>query len=271
MEQSFDIFRDKVAIVTGGASGIGWAVSKLLTQNGAKVIIADLNLSTLNQAESAKVQTQQVDVSKAEQIKNLVEQVVQEHGRIDYIFNNAGFAIGSELADMTVEQWDKIIDVNLKGVIYGVTAAYPQMIKQGYGHIVNTASLAGLVPSPGLGAYCTTKHGVVGLSEVLRQEAVGYGVKVSVLCPGFINTRIFESAIYNKTNHNEALQNLGFKLVDVEKAAQLILQGVAKNKAIITFPLYAPVLWWLQRLVPGVISAVNQRRLKQDRARAAKA
>lgn len=269
MEQSFDVFRDKVAIVTGGASGIGWAVSKLLNQNGAKVIIADLNLSTLDEAESAPMQKHQVDVSKAEQIQNLVEQVVQEFGRLDYIFNNAGFAVGSELCDTTVEQWDKIIDVNLKGVVYGVVAAYPQMIKQGYGHIVNTASLAGLIPAPGLGAYSTTKWGVVGLSQVLRQEAVGYGVKVSALCPGFIKTRIFDSAIYNKSNRDEALQNLGFPLMDINKAAPLILQGVAKNKAVITFPLYAPILWWLQRLAPGLVSTLNQRTLKRNRARTA--
>ena len=257
-------FTNKVAIVTGGASGIGKAVSEALVRQGAKVIVADINITQLD-PEKEKIQAIKVDVSNAAEVQALVDQVVQEYGRLDYIFNNAGFAISGELRDMTPELWNKILDVNLKGVIHGVLAAYPVMIKQGSGHIVNTASLAGLIPAMPIAAYSTTKHAVVGLSTNLRVEAAGYGVKVSVICPGFINTGIYDAAIQLKPIQNERTTSLPFKLVEVDKAAQLILEGVERNKLIIIFPTYAKVLWWLQRLCPPLLRPLGNRIISEYR------
>jgi NAD(P)-dependent dehydrogenase (short-subunit alcohol dehydrogenase family) len=135
-------FRNKIAIVTGGASGIGQALVEELGKQGAKVIVADIRLETTTR--DGKVQTVQVDVSRAEQVQSLVDRVVSDYGHLDYIFNNAGISIWGEVRDMTVAHWNQIMDTNFKGAMHGVMAAYPVMLKQGFGHIVNTASLAGL-------------------------------------------------------------------------------------------------------------------------------
>lgn len=241
----------KVAIVTGGASGIGKALGQQLVKQGAKVVIGDINIDNVDNA-GGRVQAIKVDVSQADQVQNLVDQTVQEHGRLDYMFNNAGFALSGEIRDLSLEQWNRILDVNLKGVIHGVQAAYPAMIKQGYGHIVNTASLAGLIPSPTLAAYSTTKFAVVGLSLALRSEAAGLGVKVSALCPGFIQTGIYDAGVYVKSRKEDMMANMAFKLMDVDKSAELMMRGIAKNRAIITMPTYAYIFWGLQRISPAL-------------------
>src|SRR5207248_6593438 len=119
-------------------------------------------------------------------------QTRNRHGRLDLMVNNAGIGIGGETRELLLAHWDRIIDVNLRGVVHGVHAAYPVMIEQGSGHIVNTASLAGLLPSPGATPYAMTKHAVVGLSLSLRGEAAAYGVRVTAVCPGVVETPILD-------------------------------------------------------------------------------
>lgn len=266
-----DFFRNKIVLVTGAASGIGREVSRQMVAQGATVVMTDLNEPALQQAVQAlpgapgRAEAVRLDVTEAAAFQQVVDDTVARHGRLDYIFNNAGFAINSEVRDMTLDQWRKILDVNLMGVINGVQAAYPVMLKQGSGHIVNTASLAGLIPSPTLAAYCVTKHAVVGLSTAMRSEAASLGVKVTVICPGFIKTNIYEAAITNKMKRDDGQAFVPFKLVEVEEAGRLILEGVAKNKIYIIFPFYAHVLIWLQRFFPGLIQAFNKRNLKDSR------
>jgi len=253
-----ETYNNKVAIITGGASGIGKALGQHLLGQRAKVIVADLNIAEVNTGSGGFSQAHQVDVAQADQVQKLVDKVVAEYGRLDYMFNNAGFAIGGELRYTSLENWDKIINVNLKGVIHGIAAAYPVMIQQGYGHIVNTASLAGLIPSPGLGAYSTTKHAVVGLSQCLRTEAAGLGVKVSVLCPGFIETNIFANAIAVGEDRATMRETIPFKFMQADHATRLMLEGIAKNQAIITMPRYAYVSWGIYRLSPALLGLVNR-------------
>ena len=253
-------FRGKIAIVTGAASGIGREVSRQLIEAGATVVLADIDLARAEEVArqlGKAAQAAQLDVSDAPAVQRLVEEVVAQHGRLDFMFNNAGFAVGGEVRDMTVEQWNRIIAVNLGGVVNGVMAAYPVMIRQGHGHIVNTASLAGLIASPGLTAYSTTKHAVVGLSLALRAEAAGLGVKVSAVCPSFINTNIFEAGVYNKIDARIARLVIPLPFINVDQAARSILKGVAANRALIVFPRYAQLAWWLRRLVPGLIDLLN--------------
>ena len=139
-----------------------------------------------------------VDVRDASQVQALVEGAHRELGRIDYLFNNAGVNVCAELRDTTLEDWNLLIDVNLRGVVHGVHAAYPIMREQGFGHIINMASAAGLIPAAAEGAYGATKHAVVGLSSTLRIEAASFGVKVSVVCPGLVDTPILDSTKYVK-------------------------------------------------------------------------
>lgn len=183
-----------------------------------------------------------------------MEQVVSQSGRLDYMFNNTGVVVAGEVVNLTLKDWRWVIEINLWGVIHGVNAAYTVMVRQGYGHIVNTASLSGLATTPILTAYSTTKHGVVGLSQALPAEAKRYGVRVTALCPGFIKTNIYDAASYANTNKEELLPLVtnSVGLVEVDRAAQLILEGAASNKALVVFPFYARLLWWLERLNPAL-------------------
>src|SRR5664280_2465562 len=132
------------------------------------------------------------DVTGAGALSQSVGRFAAEHGGLDFMFNNAGIAVGGEVRDLSLAHWQRVVDVNLMSVIHGVAAAYPLMIEQGRGHIVNTASLSGLVPSPLLVPYSTTKHAVVGLSIGRRVEAADHGVRVSVVCPGVIETPLLD-------------------------------------------------------------------------------
>jgi len=177
------------------------------------------------------------------------------------MFNNAGIGVGGEVRDLSLDHWRKAIDINLWGVIYGTTAAYAAMLRQGSGHIVNTASAAGLIGEPGLAPYSVAKSGVVALSTALRAEAEGFGVRVSVVCPGFVDTAIYENAIGIHIDKDEFLAKLPVKLVSAPDAARAILRGVERNEAIMVFPFYARLAWWLMRINPGILARFHRRTL----------
>ena len=251
-------YRDKVAIVTGGASGIGRAIGRELARKEATVILADVNDELAKESakaigrESGKVRAVLLDVTDAAAVRKVVDETVNEQGRLDFIFNNAGIGLFGEVHDMNLDHWRRIIDVNLYGVLNGVAAAYPQMIEQGSGHIVNTASLAGLIPTPIATAYSTAKHAVVGLSLSLRGEAADLGVRVSVVCPGFINTPIKDSLTYLKLDKEKLIDGTRLKLHPPAYCAQVVLKGVARNKPIITVTAFAGLAWKFNRLLPSL-------------------
>jgi len=258
-------FQNKIAIVTGGASGIGEALSTELARRGAVVIVADIDderaarlASEINNGKGRAVAAT-IDVSNSLEIEKLVEDVVKEHGRLDFMFNNAGISIVGEVRDMSLEHWKKIVDVNLMGVIYGTSAAYRVMIKQGDGHIVNTSSGLGLMPAPLTVAYSSTKTAIVALSHALREEAVGLGVRVSVACPGFVSTDIHRSAIYLRfnTGENEA-RDRSWMMTPVD-AANRILQGTVRNRRTILFPFSSRLHFLADRLLPGIYGRYNRR------------
>lgn len=182
-----DAFRDRVAIVTGAGSGIGRAISVALGRRGARVIVTDLDLASAEataemvRRAGAETSAHRVDVVDPGDVSEIVDHTVRVHRRLDLLFNNAGIAVGGEARDTTLAEWHRTIDVNLLGVVHGVHAAYPVMIRQGSGHIVNTASVAGLSPVPGLVAYAATKHAVVGLStrSARRRRATESGSRRS--------------------------------------------------------------------------------------------
>ncbi|WP_262403074.1 SDR family oxidoreductase [Actinomadura sp. CNU-125] len=169
-----------IAIVTGGASGIGRAIATSLVARGDTVVVTDIDeggakavADRLNTLGRGKAASARLDVTDADAVSELYAGVKDEHGRLDRVFNNAGIAVGGLAEELSLDHWNRAIDINLKGVIHGVNAAYPIMLKQGNGHIVNTASLAGLVPMPVGIPYTATKHAVVGLSLGLRAEPPG--------------------------------------------------------------------------------------------------
>jgi len=261
--KEMNLFKGKTAIVTGGASGIGLALCEQLSEQGAKVTIADINKEGAESAEKkilasgGTAQAAYLDVTSSEAVQDLIDQTIAEHGQLDYMFNNAGIAIQGEARDMTPEHWDRILKINLLSVIYGTTAAYQKMVEQGAGHIVNTASILGLI---GLGlsvGYATTKHAIVGLSTSLRAEGAGLGVKVSVVCPGFVQTGLYNAATIVEADNKEFYDQVPFKRMDVNKAAKLIIKGVRRNKAIMVFPLHAKLMWWGLRFNQNALDKAN--------------
>lgn len=253
-------FEKKVAIVTGAASGIGRAISQELAKSGACVICADKDdkgvvdtASSITKGGGVAVAVK-LDVTDGKTVEALIKKTAKEHGKLDYIFNNAGIGVGGEVRDLKLDHWKSIIDVNLWGVIYGAVAAYRVMINQGFGHIVNTASLAGLAPTPINTPYSMTKHAVVGLSTSLRAEGRDLGVNVSVVCPGVIDTSILHKSKILKADAKEALALVKLKKMNVDNAAREILKGVVKNKPIIVITPHGKILWRIQRLFPSLIN-----------------
>ncbi len=194
-------FRDRVAVVTGGASGIGRAMATRFAAEGMRLVLGDVEEPALAvavdelRAAGADVIGVRTDVSVAADVEALRDQALDAFGAVHVLCNNAGVG-GSGIVGAPIEVWEWVIGVNLWGVVHGVHTFLPRLLEQNEGHIVNTASLAGLGGVPGLGIYCTTKFAVVGLSESLWYDldVLGSDVGVSVLCPGFVQTKIGESA-----------------------------------------------------------------------------
>ncbi len=258
-----DIFAGKIAIITGGASGIGRALGAALVERGARVVLADVNgdgahAAALAIAPSGVASGAAVDVTDAASVERCVNEVASTHGRLDYLFNNAGIGIMGDARHMTLPDWNRLVDVNLRGVIHGISAAYPIMIRQGFGHMVNTASLAGLTPTPGATGYATTKHALVGLSLSLRGEAAAYGVRVSVVCPGFIDTPIKDAIRWLNTDRDTVLNSMPVRLYSPDACARDILRGVARNHPIIVVTRFAKITWLTYRLAPRLALRLGQ-------------
>src|ERR1700733_2921273 len=193
--------RDKVAVITGGASGIGKAVAVRTAAEGMKLVLADIEEPALEAtasaltAEGADVLAVVTDVSDASSVQALRDRALQHFGAVHLVHNNAGVGVGGPIWEVTEEEWRWILGVNLWGVVHGISAFVPVLLEQGEGHVVNTASIAGLSSTPGLGPYTATKHAVVAISESLFKDlrAAGAPIGVSVLCPGFVQTGIAQS------------------------------------------------------------------------------
>jgi len=240
-----EYFRDKGCVVTGAASGIGYAVSEALLQAGAVVFLVDRDSTTLASAVeqlssyAGRVYSMSVDVTNQEQVQHMVEHAASRHGRLDVLFNNAGLGGTLPIGEVTLEHWRRIIDLNLWGVIYGIHFALPIMRKQGGGHIVTTSSLAGLLPIPFQAIYCTTKYAVVGLSESLRFELEDEGIHFSVACPGSVVSRIWGTPIVGERLELKPPADA----IPAAEAAKTILAGVANKEGIIALPESARSLW----------------------------
>lgn len=287
----------KTAVVTGGASGIGRAIAAALVERGTYVTIADINgdqaarvaaeLSAAPREPGAadgpdgagadragRAVGVTLDVTDAEAVAALLRSAHAEYGRLDLVFNNAGIAVGGFTDELTLDHWNRTIDVNLRGVVHGVHAAYPIMLEQGYGHIVNTASLAGLTPAPLMAPYTATKHAVVGLSMALRAEAASRGVKVSVVCPAFVDTPLLDNpnpglpqTEVGKGAREAAIQ-VQRKLYTPEALARDVLRGIARNQAMIVAPASGRFAWRSARLFPSAAVRVAGAQVKRMRERA---
>lgn len=264
----------KVAFVTGGASGIGAALVTKLVEQGAEVWIADRQVGRaeelaqrLNNA-GGKAHAIEVDVRSYPSVERAVAEVMQQSGRIDYLFNNAGISISGEVDEFTLDDWNDVLDVNLRGVVHGIQAVYPIMIRQHSGHIVNTASMAGLVTAPGSTSYTATKHAVVAISKSLRLEAERHGVKVSALCPGVIRTPILTGGAYGRSlASDDELEKFWApsRPMAPERFAERALRAVLRGDVIIVVPAWWKAFWYLERLAPGLSLRAGRIPLKRIR------
>ncbi len=264
-------FKDKIAIVTGGASGIGRALAEELVQGGAVVHVADLDEEGARQVTERlgkRARPVRLDVTRPDDVEHLVSDVVSREGRLDLMINNAGIGLLGEVRDLSLDHWRRVLAVNLWGVIHGTMSAYRVMLDQGSGHIVNMASLGGLASLPATTAYSATKFGVVGLTLGLRSEAAGLGVKASVVCPGRVRTPILTKSLAVKVDTEKFFDRVEGKIKESEPdhVARVILRGVERNRGIIVTDFPSRLLWWLYRLNPALIDPLGRAILRDLRA-----
>jgi len=195
-------FEDRVAVVTGGASGLGRAMALRFAREGMKIVLADVQPDTLKKTEAEferagiQVLAVRTDVSKGKDVEALAEKAFKTFGGVHILCNNAGVAPGGTVWEQTEKDWEWTLGVNVWGVIHGIRAFVPRMLQQNVEcHIVNTASVAGLLSLPGMSVYCVSKHSVVTLTECLHHDLVEFGAKIgtSVLCPAYVPTGISDS------------------------------------------------------------------------------
>ena len=256
----------KWALVTGAGSGIGQATALALARRGADLVLCDVDENGLKSTQDVAVSlgrktvARRVDVSRREEMASFADAVHREIEAIDILINNAGVALGATFEETLLEDWDWIIGINLFGVIHGQHSFVPKMVARGRGgHVVNIASMAGLLATRSLSAYCTTKFAVVGLSEALRAELEPHGIGVTAVCPGFVDTSIIESM----RMRGEAAQALAVpEITDFvarrkhtpERVAQQILRAIQRNRAIAPVFPEAWLGYYMKRFTPRLLA-----------------
>lgn len=271
-------FTGATAIVTGAASGIGAEIVRQLAAAGAHVLATDVTELALSEVvEQAKrhgglVSAMRVDVADRADVQAAVDAVVAEHGRLDYMFNNAGVGIFGEMEAVSLDEADTIVDVNLRGVLYGVGVAYRQMLRQGGGHIVSTASAAGLMAVPLQSHYTATKHAVVGLTKALALEAEGAGIRTTVFCPAWVESAMFDtSTLHGSMAAADPRQVVPIPPLATDVAVRRLLRGVLRKRRYVITPFYARLGWWLERFSPTLAHYLHRAAMTQVRRRTAAA
>jgi NAD(P)-dependent dehydrogenase (short-subunit alcohol dehydrogenase family) len=268
----------KTACVTGAGSGIGRATVLELAQRGCDLALCDLDEAGLAEtAERARalgrrVHAARVDVADVAQMKGFADAALAALGRIDLLVNNAGIAVGGAFVDVPLDEFAKVVNVNLMGVVHGCHVFLPRMIAQRTGgHVVNVASMAGYVAGPGSTSYTASKFAVIGFSESLRAELREHAIGVTALCPGIINTPIIRTSRTYGAAASPEYRERGARLFErrnygPERVAHALLKAVSKNRLIAPVTPEAWVAYWIKRLFPWLIwlgSRASARNLRQ--------
>ncbi|MBA57810.1 MAG: short-chain dehydrogenase [Gammaproteobacteria bacterium] len=283
---------NKVAFITGGGSGLGFAMAKSLSEAGIKVMIADIEERALEAAKNffsekkLEVETTLVDVTDRNSLEKAATKTEEIFGNIHILCNNAGVGINGNIRNLTYQDWDWVMGVNLNGVINGIQTFTKRIIRHGEGgHIVNTSSMAGLIGIKGLSIYNTAKYAVVGMSESLVQDLKTHNIGVSVLCPGFVNTRIYASERNRPSSLNqevpkkdnpdkmkkkgdqqaisdEVLQNV----IEPEIIGEMVLEAIKKNKFwILSHPEFKNLLTYRTEIISQSFDAWREFLTRSDK------
>jgi NAD(P)-dependent dehydrogenase (short-subunit alcohol dehydrogenase family) len=254
-----DDLRGKVAFITGGASGIGLAMAEAFGREGMSVMLADIEAAALTKAvdelRAKQVRAEGVvaDVTSRNSLREAALETIAKFGKVHVVCNNAGVGAGGQFGQVAARDWDWVIDVNLKGVVYGMEVFEPLIASHGEGgHFVNTASMAGMVSAPGMEPYTATKYAVVGMSEGWYAQLAPKNIGVSVLCPGFVKTRIHESRrnrpdAYGADTATSDGENLAEAAVmagiDVAPVAARVVEAIKDNDLyVFTHPEFKPIV-----------------------------
>ncbi len=198
------VLNEKVVVITGASSGIGETTARLLASLGAHVVIGARRVERLEtlasdiQADGGSVVVQRLDVTELEQMQAIIEVAQSHFGRVDAVINNAGVMPLSSLEALKIEEWNRMIDVNIRGVLHGIASGLPVMKKQGFGHFINIASIGAYEVSPAAAVYCATKYAVRAITDGLRQETVGQGIRVTLVSPGVTESELADSITDNE-------------------------------------------------------------------------
>jgi NAD(P)-dependent dehydrogenase (short-subunit alcohol dehydrogenase family) len=270
MSQGSD-FNGKIVVVTGAGSGIGRSSAMLFSRLGAKVHVADINAESAESvvgevvARGGRGVSHTVDVTDPEAVEAFCARVYEEESRVDVLHSNAGIGHAANIEQTTVEDWQRVIGVNLLGMAYVVQAFVPRLLAQGgRASIVNTASMAGLVAAPQMAPYSASKFGVVGLSESLNAELGPQGIHVCAVCPGIIDTPITRSAIMRGEPAEKREAAISFyrqRGASPDVVAEAVVEAVRKRKVIAPVPLSHVMPPWLLKRVSSRASQVVSRTL----------
>ena len=264
--------RDQVALVTGGASGLGRGLVEALCREGARVVIADIDLEGAEAlareltSSAHPPRALRLDVTDAASVEAAIADLCAHEGRLDLLFNNAGIGVGGELQDLEPGPIRRIIDINLTGAIFVMRAAYALMVRQRSGTIVNIASMWGLCPAVLQSVYGATKHGLVAMSLATAAEGRELGIRVTAICPGYIQTNLFAAASYaGDLDAERAVERIPFPMLEVDRAVAAILGAAKSGRLIAPFPFYVRFMWWLQRLSPWLMMWLSSREVRRQR------
>ena len=264
-------FNNKIALITGAGSGIGQATALELSRRGAELWLVDINEAGLDdtarqiQASGGRCHTQVCNVGSSTDMKKLAKRVHDTHPALDILINNAGIGVAGRFVDTSLKTWNKVLDVNVKGVMLGCHLFAPNMIKQGSGHIVNVASAAAFIAAKDMPVYSMSKSAVLGFSESLRADLHEYGIGVSAVCPGIINTPIVANSVFegkigqSDTVKNKAVEFYKKRNYTADKVALGIIDAIEHNLAVRPISPEAWAMYWAKRWVPGVVDWLGRK------------
>jgi NAD(P)-dependent dehydrogenase (short-subunit alcohol dehydrogenase family) len=260
----------KTALVTGAGSGIGRATATAFARRGANLVLCDLNEAALAETSEAirqlgrSVQSHTVDVADPDAMCTFADTVHEQLEAVDILMNNAGVGLGGGALHTSLEDWDWIIGINLRGVIHGCHYFLPAMVKRGRGgHVVNVSSMAGYFATEALTAYCTTKFGVLGFSEALREEVAPHGIGVTAICPGIINTPITATSPYRGPDAAPETRQYAVEMYQrrnytADRVAAGVLKAIHRNRAVAPISPEAWAAYYLKRFAPWLLARLSR-------------